>query len=494
MKNKLLILLATVLSMISTSCEKTYLDTIPTESVDAGSAYATTKNAATAVNGIYRALVVRYLDSQGHFGHPAMMIILDHMGEDMVIGTTAASWHVGETRWTAHRSDLNTMARFPYQLYYRIIGNANICIANIDNATGTQAEKEQLKGEALALRGWAYFNLVQLYGKRYDASAKPNAQLGVPLVLTPTTEGLPRSTVEDVYTQINKDLVQATTLLKSTRAYKSHINLEVAKGFLARVALTQQNWADAAKYAEEAKKGFALMTEAQYMDGFSDVGNPEWMWGFDHIEDQTEFFGAYHSYISCNFNSTVIRTYPKAINSLLYNSIPATDVRSKVFVKTPTTANSVVPAGGVRVPYMVQKFRLPGAAPSTSVMGDIPYMRASEMYLIEAEAKARLGKDADAAKVLFDLVTKRDASYKLSTNTGTKLTDEIMFNRRIELWGEGFRFLDLKRLNQPLNRNGANHIASITVLFDMPAGDKQWEFLFPRRELDANKAIVQNPL
>jgi starch-binding outer membrane protein, SusD/RagB family len=493
MKNIIITIFTISLSIFSFSCQDNYLDTIPTESVDAASAYATTKNAATAVNGIYRAMVLRYLDSQGHFGHPAMMIILDHLGEDMVIGTTAASWHVGETRWTAHRSDLNTMARFPYQLYYRIIGNANICIANIDNAKGTQAERDQLKGEALALRGWAYFNLVQLYGKRYDATAKPNTQLGIPLVLQPTTEGLPRATVEEVYTQINKDLLQATTLLKSTRSFKSHVNLEVAKGFLARVALTQQNWADAAKYAEEAKKGFALMSEAQYVDGFSDVTNTEWMWGFDHIEDQSEFFGAYHSYISCNFNSTVIRTYPKAINSLLYNSIPTTDVRSKVFVKTPTTTNTVVPTGGVRVAYMVQKFRLPGT-PSTSTMGDIPYMRASEMFLIEAEAKARLGKDADAAKVLFDLVTKRDVAYKLSTNTGTKLTDEIMFNRRVELWGEGFRFLDLKRLNQPLNRNGANHIASIAVLYDMPAGDKQWEFLIPRRELDANKAMVQNPL
>lgn len=493
MKNKLLVLFVAFFSMIATSCENTYLDTVPTESVDAGSAYATTKNAAAAVNGIYRALIVRYLSSQGHSGHPALMIILDHMGEDLIIGTTAASWHVGETRWTAHRSDLNTMARFPYEMYYRIIGNANIAIANIDNAVGLQAERDQLKGEALALRGWSYFNLVQLYGKRYDATAKPNAQLGVPLVLTPTTEGLPRSTVEEVYTQINKDLTDAAALLKSTRTFKSHINLEVTKGILARVALTQQNWADAAKYAEEARKGYAPMTETQYQDGFQDISNPEWMWGFDHLEDQSEFFGGYHSYISCNYNSTVIRTYPKVINSLLYNQIPATDVRSKMWVKAPTATNSIVPPGGVRVPYLNQKFRLPGT-PSTSVMGDVPYMRAAEMYLIEAEAKAKLGQDANAAKVLFDLISKRDAAYKLSTSTGAKLLDEIYFHRRVELWGEGFRFLDLKRLNQPLNRNGTNAIASVTVLFDVPAGDKQWEILIPRREIDANKAIVQNPL
>ncbi|MCX6194115.1 MAG: hypothetical protein NTX34_06475 [Cytophagales bacterium] len=68
--------------MISTSCENVYLDTTPTASIDAGSAYATTKNAAAAINGIYRSFIVRYLSSQGHSGHPAMMIILDHMGEE----------------------------------------------------------------------------------------------------------------------------------------------------------------------------------------------------------------------------------------------------------------------------------------------------------------------------------------------------------------------------------------------------------------------------
>lgn len=492
MKTKFLTLVL-ALGLFTTSCEKNYLETAPTGSVDAAAAYATTKNAAAAINGIYRAMVVRYLDSQGHFGHPAMMIIVDALGEDLILSNTSNTWHLPEQRWIAHRSEDNTLTRFAYQLYYRLIGNANIAIANIDNAAGVQAERDQLKGEALALRAFSYFNLVQLYGKRYDAATKPNAQSAVPLVLTPTTEGLARATVEEVYTQINKDLTDAAALLKTTRTFKSHVNIDVVKGFQARVALVQQNWADAAKFAAEARKTFSLMTAAQYQDGFADIANPEWMWGFDHLEDQSEFFGAYHSYISSNYNSTNIRATPKVINSLLYEQIPTTDVRSKLWVKTPTTTNSVVPAGGVRVPYMNQKFRLPGT-PSTSTMGDIPYMRTAEMYLIEAEAQARLGKDAEAAKVLFEVVSKRDASYKLSTSTTTKLLDEIMFNRRIELWGEGFRFTDLKRLNLPLNRNGANHNPAVAVLFDVPAGDKQWEFLIPRRELNANKAIVQNPL
>jgi starch-binding outer membrane protein, SusD/RagB family len=494
MKNKIIIAITGLICLLGgTSCEKEFLNTVPTETVDAGSAFATTKNAAVAVNGIYRSMVLRYQNSQGHFGHPAVMVIMDHMGEDLMHGAASASWHVAETRWVAHRTDNSVGLRVPYELYYRVIGNANQAIASIDKAVGTQAEKDQVKGEALALRGWAYFNLIQLYGKRYDAATKPNTSLGVPLVLTPSIEGQPRASVEEVYTQINKDLDDAYKLLKSTRTFKSHINNEVVRGIQARVALVQQNWANAASYAAEARKSFALMNEAAYTSGFSDISNSEWMWGFDHLEDQTEFFGAFHSYISCNYNSTVIRTYPKVINSKLYDQIPTTDVRAKMWVKAPTAANSVVPAGGIRPAYLNQKFRLPGT-PSTSTMGDIPYMRSSEMVLIEAEALAQQGKDADAAKVLFELVSKRDASAKLSEKAGAELLNEIMFNRRIELWGEGHRWLDLKRSNSPLNRNGANHITAITTIFDVPAGDKTWEWLIPRAELDANKAVVQNPL
>jgi len=493
MKKKFIFYFSLVFVLLFSSCEEAYLDTTPTASIDAGSAYATTKNAAAAINGIYRSFIVRYLSSQGHSGHPAMMIILDHMGEDMIIGTTAASWHQNETRWVAHRSDVNVMSQFPWEMYYRIIGNANIGIANIDKAVGPAADRNTLKGEALALRAFGYFNLVQLYGKRYDANAKPNNQLGVPLVLEPTTAGIPRNTVEEVYAQINKDLNDAASLLTTARVNKSHINLNVVRGLQARVALVQQDWANAAKFAAQARAGYAPMNSTQYLDGFQDITNSEWMWGFDHIEDQTEYFGGYHSYISCNFNSTVIRTYPKVINSLLYRQIPATDVRSKMWVENPTAANSIVPPGGVRPRFLNQKFRLPGT-PSTSTMGDVPYMRAAEMYLIEAEAKARLNDSEGASQVLFDLVKTRDASYVKSTKTGAALLEEILIQRRIELWGEGHRFLDLKRTNAALNRNGTNAIASVALLFDVAPGDVRWEFVIPRREINANPAVVQNPL
>ncbi len=493
MKYKFLILSILTLGLSLSSCEKDYLNTTPTGSVDAGSAYATTKNAKAAINGIYRSMMVRYRGSQGHSGFPALMIINDVMGEDLVFANASNGWHFGEQRWLSHRSDVGTMALFPYEMFYRFIANANVAIANIDNAVGLPAERDQLKGEALAFRGFSYFYLVQYYGKRYDASAKPNSGLGVPLVLEPTQEGLPRSTVEEVYAQINTDLEAAAALLTTARSAKSHFNKNVLRGIQARVALAQQDWAKAATFAAEARQGFTLMSIAQYQDGFADVSNPEWMWGFDHLEDQSEFFGGYHSYISCNYNASVIRQTPKTINKLIYDLIPATDVRAKMWVKAPTAANAITPPGGVRAPYMVQKFRLPGT-PSTSVMGDVPFMRAGEMYLIEAEAKAKSGDDAGAAKALFDMVSKRDPSYVLSTKTGAELLDEIYFNRRIELWGEGHRWLDLKRLNLPLDRNGIGHLPAVAQLFEVPAGDVRWEYLLPRAELDANKAAVQNPL
>ncbi|MBD0295751.1 MAG: RagB/SusD family nutrient uptake outer membrane protein, partial [Flavisolibacter sp.] len=106
----------------------------------------------------------------------------------------------------------------------------------------------------------------------------------------------------------------------------------------------------------------------------------------------------------------------------------------------------------------------------------------------------RLSKNTEAQDLLLTLVKSRDPDYVKPTKTGQALIDEISLQRRIELWGEGFRFLDLKRTNSPLDRTGANHNAAIAVTLTVPAGDVQWEWLFPQDEINANPAIVQNPL
>lgn len=488
---KKFILYSVLMAAVLASCKKTYLDTVPTDRVGASSVFKTTNDALTVLNGVHRATYNR--ETQGDYGQPSMMIYMDMLGEDLVMNAVGNGWYNNEYKWLSHRNENSGLCSYSYRFYYGILANINLILANIDAATGTAAERNMVKGQALAYRAWCYFNLVQLFGKRYDKTAVPNNQPGVPLVITPTVEPKARATVEEVYTQINTDIDAAIALLTATRPNKSHINVNVARGIKARVALTQQNWTVAATEAAAARAGFNLMTNAQYLEGFVDYSNSEWMWGIDHIDDQSGFFGAFHSYLSCNYNSTNIRTNPKSINRLIYDPLPATDIRTKCWDKTGSTA-AIVPAGGIRRPYMTQKFKLPGAAPATITQGDVVYMRSAEMYLIEAEAKARNNDDAGARTALFTLISNRNPSYTLSTNSGTALIDEILFHRRVELWGEGFRFLDLKRLNKALDRNGSNHQLSLANIFDMPAGDKAWEFLIPRGELNANPLCVQNPL
>jgi hypothetical protein len=121
-------------------------------------------------------------------------------------------------------------------------------------------------------------------------------------------------------------------------------------------------------------------------------------------------------------------------------------------------------------------------------------MRVAEMYLIEAEAKARLG-NPDAVNILYDFEITRNPAYTLSTNSGQALVDEILIQRRIELWGEGFRFYDLKRTNSPLDRTDTNHDSGIANgVMQVAPSDKRWQWLIPRAEIDANPLIEQNPL
>lgn len=486
--SSLIVGLATVV-LTTVSCKKEYLETVPTTAVAASSVLESVANATAALNGIHRSMYMRYND-QGTFGFGSVMIYNDCMGEDFVFSGQSNGWFLTTYRWLDHRN-ANGNAYFPYQFFYRIISNANVLIAGIDKVPGADVEKNAIKGQALAYRGWAYFNLVQMYGRRFDRTGTNNTD-GVPLVLTPTIEPQPRATVADVYKQVNEDLNTAETLLATARprADKSNLNVNVVRGMLARVALTQQNWALAATKANQARQGFTLMTGAQQMEGFSNWANPEWMWGSSQIDDQTEFFTAFLAYNSYNYNSTNIRTNPKCISSSLYNTMAATDVRRSLWIPVPTAANAITPPGGNRAPFMNQKFRAKDAANS---VGDMPYMRVAEIFLIEAEALARDGRDAQAIDVFAQFMASRVPSYVRPTATGTALLTLILNSRRIELWGEGFRFLDLKRLNLSLDRNGSNHNAALAVAMNFAAGVNEWQWVIPQAEINANPLIKQNP-
>ncbi|SHL93218.1 RagB/SusD family nutrient uptake outer membrane protein [Chitinophaga sp. CF418] len=488
MTKKSLYILIAIPVLIFSSCKKDYLDTNPTDAYPSESVFTTVDNAWSAINGIHRSLYIQY-DYQDQGGQGSIMINTDMLGDDLVMTAAGNTWFNANYQWLTHRNVSATFLKFTYLFYYKIIANANMIIDNIDKATGDDGDRKVIKGQAQAYRAWAYWNLVQMYGKRYDATAD-NSQNGVPLVLTSTTAGLPRATVAQVYAQIVKDIDDAIVNLEGfTSKPKSHISINVAKGIKARIALTMQNWADAAKYAAEARAGVVLMSNADYLTGFNDFSNKEWIWGSHQISEQTTYFYSFFAFMSANYNSTNIRTNPKAINSVLYGKITDTDVRKQIW--SVDGKNVPVPPNGAKYPYISKKFLVATAAS----IGDVPLMRAAEMYLIEAEANAHLHQDAAAADALYTLAVNRDPQYTKSTATGDALLQEILTQRRVELWGEGFRFYDLKRLHLPLNRTGANHTTALTAgVMEVPIDDIRWEFLFPQDEINANKAIQQNPI
>lgn len=509
------------LIVLSTSCGKNYLETSPTDQISSSSVFSSIGNVKLALNGIYRLLYTQ-ISNQSQDGQSAMIINMDAMGEDLVWSGNTYSYFKPALRWVDHRNESSALALYPYTFYYRIISNANMIINSIEAIEGDETEKNGITGEALALRAWAHFQLVQIYGKRYAAGVE-NSQPGIPIMLENSTEGVPRASVEEVYKQINADLDLAIADLSNApaRSYKTHINVNVAKGLKARVALTMQDWATAARFAHEAREGFSLMSNADYLAGFTSLNNVEWMWGIVQTSDQVPTYGSFYAYMSENYNSSWNRLEPKMINSVLYKQISATDIRKKIWwdgtaaekanftgaidVSTGTTAST-----SKIIKYMHRKFVVPDY---TNRAGDIPYMRTAEMYLIEAEALARSGQDAAAATALYPLAVNRDPSYLLSTKTGQALIEEIMIQRRVELWGEGFRFFDLKRTDSPLNRSGMDNplivgssVVSytdaryVTIAYTLgqgkPSETNVWEYKIPQSEIDANDAINpedQNP-
>jgi starch-binding outer membrane protein, SusD/RagB family len=490
------LLIIAVTIMVPQSCSKDYLDTVPTSGVSSLDAVKTTKNAWASLNGIHRMMYMQW-SQQDQAGHGSMMINIDYMGEDMVINAQGSGWFLAQHRWLGHPNANAATTLYAWRMYYRIIANANIIIELIDAAEGPVSEKEHIKGQALVYRAWAHFQLVQCYGGRYVAGVQNN-QLGVPIMITSTTVPQPRATVEAVYTQINEDLDAAILLLDGKPAKpKSHFNVRTARGIKARVALTMGDWPTAASYANLARTGLPLMTAAQQLQGFNSISNPEFIWAHEHVSDQPTYFYSFYAYNSFNFNSSMIRGNPKSINSILFNGMSATDTRRQLYEETAVLARARLTANGIGSTYAAfayHSFKFQSVATGDS-RGDLPYMRTAELILIEAEANARRGGafETDAQNALFALMSVRDPAYVLSTNTGQALIDEIMFHRRVELWGEGFRWYDLKRLNLPLDRNGANHSATWAQIFDVPAGDNMWQWLIPTSEINANPLMEQNP-
>jgi hypothetical protein len=515
------------------ACQKDFLETKPTDQISDGIVFTDLTNARAALNGIHR-LMYSQGDQMDQNGEQSHMIIRDMLGDDLCMTATGNGWWNDLYKWNSHRSATSSNTTYAWKFYYRVIYNANGVIAGLTNSLKAQESDPNYKevmGQALTYRAWAYLNLVQLYGQRYDYPNVTNSQPGVVLRTTQSVAPQARATVEEVYAQINKDLNDAVTFLAGAGKKKqiSDIDLQAAQAIKARVALTTGRWADAITAATEAMKGHSLFGESDFKQdaGFPSVFSTypgegsEWIWGYQQASDQPTYFFSYFAFMSWNFSSTNIRTNPKSMSRELYDAMPATDARKAMFSLTgmDVKARPDVDSRALACSYMTKKFRAVGQADSR---GDIAYIRVAEMYLIKAEAEARSGKDADAQETLYKLVSTRDKSYTKSASTGAALISEILMQRRIELWGEGFRFFDLKRLNAPLVRNVAvvvdpaapvnptaaelaaykkvhiftdyagHHNPTLCYTINVDAGDARWQWVIPQDEINSNPAIKQN--
>jgi len=516
MKSTLYKIFILALIFTTSSCKKGYLETKPVDQLTDEEMFKNVTNTKAALNGIYR-LFYQRLSGNDEDGHTSMMVVLDYLGEDVVFSARGTDTYYYTYRWQDHRSSENSLPLFAYRLYYRIIDNANIILEKIDSVPdATDSDKQTIKGECLALRAFGHFMLVQLFGKRYEASLKdnydtenlnsPNIALGVPIMTKHSLAPQKRATVAAVYQQINNDLDEAIVKLTGApkRIYKTHIDKNVALGLKARVCLTQQNYTDAISYAQQALQGYSLMSRTDYLSGFNNLQNDEWMWGVQIKEEQITPSSGFFAFMASNFNSIHTRTNPKMINKLIYNNIPLSDVRRRMWcddvddvenfpgVIDGMTLKAV--ENQLRFRLMHNKFRV---ANPVSRAGDVPLMRAAEMHLIIAESYQQMGTAyiENAKDALYTLLINRDPEYTRDETTGNTFRDAVRAQRRIELWGEGFRFLDLKRQNIALARGNKNTTGVNSVwanVTSVAVGSNSWQFKIPQREIEAT-GMPQNP-
>jgi hypothetical protein len=452
------------------------------------------------------------------FGYASTMMMMDNAGQDEVSPNSGYNWYRNNLRFN-DRTDKSDITYFLWNQQYKNISQANAIISATESSYKDNSAAAAARGKALAMRAFCYLNLAQMYQFTYKGHEDA---LCVPIVKETTTaeqaSDNPRATVKDVYDFIMDDLNNAVTLLNgASRSGKADIDQQVAYGLRARTELVMQNWKAAADDAAKAAEGYTpLSREDAAQPGFNDISASNWIWGMDVNETsdivQTGILN-FPSMMSSFTGNGYSPSYAyRAINSKLWNEIPSTDVRKgwwldskfnspivnpdylintgkQVYVFSSTSKDDDHLFALWKVPYLNVKFgAYQNKYGNETNACDVPLMRVEEMILIQAEATAMSGDVAGGKKILEDFVrTYRDPDYTCNATTAEGVQDAVWFQRRVELWGEGFSYFDIMRLKKPIDRRGANYEASVT--YDIPAESKIMLWIIPEDEVNNNKAL-----
>jgi len=517
------ILLVLIFSVVAFSCQKE-LDTNPTDSTSGDVLFSDVEKANVALNGIYRAMYVaeewslNWADEE--FGITAFILTYDLMGEDMVQNEMGSGWFYYDYAYNV-KSDYVHKSGRPYAVwyfYYTVISNANAIIAAQEGMEGAPSEINSLIGQAYALRAYSYFNLIRLYQQTYVGNEDAP---GVPIYTEPTTntsEGQPRGTVADVYARIDADIDMAIQLLNpdeaAARTHPSHIDYYVANGFKANIALEKNDWATAESAAAIAMSGgTSMLTMSELNKGFAfnDAYTGTVLWGMQIISEQTDATTSFFGHMDAGAGGYA-ENARKCISSWLYDQMSDEDVRKTNWWMPPLETDEEI---GPNFSYNQLKFQF---SDITNNLGDYIFMRHEEMMLVQAEAMCMQGKYAQARSVLTELMAERDPNYNISSlsnaNTLTTsdpngpttpsvgsvtLLDEIILQRRIELWGEVGRIMDIKRLKSGFTRNfeGSNHSYKLLSRNTLNPEYPDFVMSIPQSEFDGNANMSpesdQNP-
>jgi starch-binding outer membrane protein, SusD/RagB family len=476
------------------SCSEEYLDTAPTDAVSKDVIFETVTGAEVAMNGVYRWMYAwNQLGTGRHddWGYRTLGLKADLMGHDMKVFSRGFGWFIADYNYTGRQQVTdNSTSSISYNLNYDIVYNCNVIIEEIDEVQGEKEERDFIKAQALTARAHAYHWLAQFHASTYAGNQSAPC---VPLKLESSDRHEPIATVQQVYEAIVTDLDNAIILFEDaqaagiTRPAKSYIDLSVAMGLRARVALVMEDWIEAIANAQAARTevtlparlGYELMDATEYTSGFNSVESPEWMWGFDINDEQNTVYASFFSHMDPIRLSYASLGLQKQIPEYLYDTISDTDIRKQVFVE-PGDIQWFDFEGNPVPEYTSVKFITPTWA------ADYIMMRLSEMYLIEAEAAAMSGQDAVARSAINNLLEARDPGRTIFAS-GQALIEAIRLERRIELWGEGFGLFDIKRWKIDLDRK--DHDPTLCLETWIPANSNRFNLRVPQYEIDANDAI-----
>ena len=472
------------------------------------------------------------------FGYPSFFLQRDVMGQDIAVETSGSEWY---TTWYSSGTGLGptyAICQLPWSYYYGWIKNCN----NVLSIAGEEYSDDQKCGVgiAYAMRAMFYLDLARMYAPETYAK-NPEAET-VPIVketlsLTDASEN-PRATNREMFEFILSDLDKAETLLADYKRDDVYTpDQSVVYGLKARAYLTMEDWANAEKYAKLAQAGYSVMTESEYLsqtDGFNKP-NGSWMFGLTFRSsdpnitenDADSSWGSQMiievSASECGYSANYVG--PKRIDAHLFSTIPETDFRrmcwidpaidemdTKEEVIEALSAYSDDPEGVFNTGYNVSARGSVGCMPVKFRPKDgehanqhiaftvaVPLMRVEEMKLIEAEA-AGMQNEARGIELLTEFAKTRDANYEYGThneayyNTSTgKFRNEVWWQRRVELWGEGFATFDIKRLQKGIIRSyeGTNHVDGYQ--WNQETTPQWMNLCIIQSETNNNSACTNNP-